>query len=63
LVPTVLVPTVLVPTVLVPIDVEEEGDGGINYILVAAVAVIVLALVVFFWGKIPGTSGLKPEAG
>ena len=39
------------------VDVEEGGDGGINYILVAAVAVIVLALVVFFLGKIPGTSG------
>ena len=49
-------------TVLVPIDVEEGGDGGVNYILVVAVAVIILAAVVFFWGKIPGTRGLKPEA-
>ena len=39
--------------VLVPLQVRE-GGGGINLILMAAVAVIILAAGVFIWGRVPG---------
>ena len=49
--------------VVVPIDVAESGDGGINFIIVAAVVVIILAVIVFIWGKVSGTKEPSPEVG
>lgn len=45
-------------TIVVPMEVKE-GGGGFNFILATALAVIVLAVVVFFWGRLPGRN--KPR--
>ena len=46
---------------MVPIEVKE-GGGGLNFILMTAVVVIILAVGVFIWGRFPGKGNPKSEA-
>lgn len=48
-------------TVMVPVEVKE-GGGGLNFILIAAVVVIILAVGVFVWGKFPAKGRPKRDA-
>lgn len=41
----------------------KEGGGGLNFIFIAAVVVIILAVGVFVWGRFPGRGRAKPDAG
>lgn len=48
-------------TLMVPLEVKE-GGRGLNFILMAAVVLIILAVGVFIWGRFPGKGSQKPEA-
>ncbi len=47
-------------TLMVPLEVKE-GGRGLNFIMMAALVVIILAVGVFIWGRFPGKGSQKPE--